>query len=138
MELHFNLTEKATAGAPCVLRHPVTGEELRDDDGPATLILAGKDSEQYRAAELDLQRRQLEEAKRNPRGYRLTPEQLRDQALFLLVACTLGWENFTYKGESTFSPALARQFYLQERWAADQAQGFIDERSHFLGASTTT
>ena len=77
MELGLKLAEAATAGAKLALRHPVTNLPLEDDGKPVCLILAGKDSAQYRKAALALERRYQEDARRMRGAFQVTPEQRR-------------------------------------------------------------
>jgi len=138
MELGLKLAEAATAGAKLALRHPVTNLPLEDDGKPVCLILAGKDSAQYRKAALALERRYQEDARRMRGAFQVTPEQRRANELSLLVAVTLGWENAELGGETTFTPELARALYEQQDWVREQADAFVDDRANFLPASKTT
>ena len=137
MELGLKVADAATAGAKMPLRHPVTNLPLEDDGKPVCLILAGKDSVQYRKAALALERRYQEDARRMRGAFQVTPEQRRANELKLLVAVTLGWENASYGGESTFSPELALAMYEAEDWVREQADAFVDDRSHFVMALPT-
>ena len=137
MELNTDSRKIATKGARMVLTNPGTGEEMQDADGKsAALILAGKDSDQYRKAEDAVNRKWQEEGARS-RKFRVTPAMIRAGELQKLVACTLGWENCSYSGTSEFSPEVAKALYEGEPWVLEQAMTFVDDRSVFLTASTT-
>lgn len=128
----FDTVAAANQGATLHLRHPATGKKLEDAEGnPITITLAGSDSDLYRKAQRQITNRRLNETKKRG-GLKMTSEELEEEALDILVACTLGWSsNLVIDGEV---PANARKIYQRLPWTKEQADDFVNERSHFLAA----
>lgn len=127
----FDVTAAANNGATLQLRHPATGKKLEDAEGaPITITLAGSDSDAYRKAQRQITNRRLAETKKRG-GLKLTSEELEEEALDILVACTLAWSsNLVIDGEV---PSNARKIYQRLPWAKEQADEFIADRAAFLG-----
>lgn len=137
MKIGTGLKSHANEGARMVLRDYRTGLDLEDGEGQkAALLLLGSDSDAVRRVEREFQHRNTEQAKRT-RDARITPEAWEAHQLNKLVAATVGWEHCEYDDTTEFSPELIRRFYVEEPWARDQAQEFVDDRANFSGASKT-
>lgn len=116
------------------LKHPVTNEALLvggDEDKPVTISLYGTASKQYRNALTGLQSRQLRRQTKKERG---TPEQIREEQLNLLVACSAGSENLSYQGEAVNDEIAFRKLYSDPTlsWIKDQVDEALGDQSNFL------
>lgn len=135
----LDLPAFAAKGARMVLKHPETGEPLRDSDGKeAALLLAGADSPQWRDAERANMVEAFNERKADDEAT-LTADQIARREANTrraLVAVTLGWEGLALHGDTTFSAQAADALYRMV-WPAEQAAAFIRERKHFLPTSAT-
>lgn len=125
----------AEAGAIMTVQHPVTGAVLTQDDGSAmTITFAGEDSERYRSATRAATNRRLK-AQQSGRQMQLSAEELENDALERIVACTIGWNGIGVSGEALpFSPDNARALFKKLAWLREQAEAFIGDRSRFLKA----
>jgi hypothetical protein len=134
----LDTAKAAEQGSTLEVKHPTTGRVLADGDGRAvTLTLAGADSQRARKAERFALNRRLRQGSR--RGVGVTADELDDDALDLLSACTLAWSGFAVDGaELECNPENARRLYRQFPWLREQAQAFVDDRSNFLRASPTS
>ena len=125
----FDTVDKANSGQEMEVLHPATGESIG-----SYIILAGADSEVYRAAQRKIANKRLS----NPsfRGqFKLTVEQLEVETLELLARCTLSWREVVYKGEQMpCTPENAKMLYKALPWLRDQVNGFIEDRSNFLSS----
>jgi hypothetical protein len=126
-DLGINIA-KTEDSAELVLRYEETDQPMG-----VTLILAGPDSQVYRAAEAKNNNQRLEKIQR---GKKISAEMGEQWGLNLLVACTLGWR-FTPPAVAKagqgpkFSPAHARALYAQYPEIADQVNEFIGQRRNF-------
>lgn len=127
--------ESAEQGAVMEVRHPETGEPLMAEDGsPVTITLAGEDSSAYRRALHASQNRRFQ------RGNlaKIKAEELHNDNLEILAACTLAWSNLAYAGEELpCTKHNALRLYRDEgfRWLVEQVDAFVKDRSHFLPKS---
>ena len=124
------------AGEELKLLHPTTGEPLVDEDGkPALILLVGMDSQQWR----DEQRKQsIKRIKRTVGDVDEAAEleQVGQNAIDLLVACTLDWSGIAWEGKDLeFSADNARMLYTELAWLRDQVDRFIGQRANFISAS---
>lgn len=126
----------ADEAVPMVVDDPRTGSPLRDEatGKPVTIFLLGPDSSVYRQHSRDQQSRRLKEMSSNRRrGLTITPQELEDSALDLIVRCTTGWEHIEWNGEEfPFSPENARQLYMQMPFVREQVEEFIQDRRNFF------
>src|SRR4051812_8873798 len=91
--------DAAKDNARMVVVHPGTGQPLQDDDGKqATLILRSQDSEAYRSIAKSISNRRLNKQLGNLTKMKFNAEELERDALEVLVAATVGWENISFKG----------------------------------------
>lgn len=136
-EITDALDKAATAGALFVPVHPVSGLPLESDGQPAGLFLAGEDSEQYKARDVELARQRSRDAEKLGRKWKYTPEMQMETALELLVACTLGWQGLSFGGSEEFTKDRVREMYRKVSWLREQASAFVQDRTSFGGASPT-
>lgn len=126
--------ESAEQGAVMEVRHPETGEVLMSDGAPVTITLAGEDSSTYRRALHAAQNRRF------GRGNlaKIKAEELHNDNLDMLAACTLAWSNIAYEGSDLpCSRHNALRLYKDDgfRWLVEQVDAFVKDRSHFLPKS---
>jgi hypothetical protein len=128
MSYNLEEIEVKAEGTIMPILHPVTNEPLKDEAGnAATLTLAGADSEIYRKASNKVSNRRI----RASRGQKLmNAERLDSDALEIICACTLAWDNVSLKGET---PKTADELYRGRKWLQDQADQWIHDRANYLG-----
>lgn len=130
---------QAAEGADLIIEHPVTGKPIGDiDQKTGALVkvlkikLAGKDSDVHKAQSRKMLNRRLNNQKTR-RNSAMTVEELEEEGLGMLVACTLGWENVELEGkELPFSAENARMVYTKFPWIREQVDAFIGERENFF------
>lgn len=134
----LDTTKVAEEGSTLEVRHPTSGAVLSNGDGrPVTLTLAGMDSQRARKAERLATNRRLKMGGR--RSFSVTADELDNDALDLLAACTLAWSGFEVdKAEMECNVDNARRLYRQFPWLREQAQQFVDDRANFLRGSPTS
>lgn len=126
----------ADQGAVLALTHPGRSDIIRNPDGSPglTLRLLGSDSDKYRKLRHKLQNKRLRGAVRKGRGLEVTAEQLEEENLDLLVACTIGWDGFVLHGQTlAFTADNVRMVFQKFPWVREQAAEFIEDRENFLG-----
>lgn len=128
---NLDTTTASETGAVMEVRHPVTGEVLRHDDGSAqTITLIGKDSDRF----LKLARIQSDkriQATVRSRQPALTASVEKDD-IELLVNATLDW-NIVMGGQKPKAEAKNyREAYSKFRWLREQVDEFVGNRSNFL------
>lgn len=116
------------------LRHPVSDELLFADEDkkqPVSIVLYGTSSKQYRNAVTAMQNRALKRGKKQP-----TAEQMREESVELLVACSEKAINLSYKGEALDNDAAFRDLYSDPSfsWLKDQVDSALGDVSNFLEA----
>lgn len=124
----------ASMGSELILRHPVTDEELRDEDGPVAITLYGADSKKFKAAASAI-------AEANQRKKRkVTTLAVQEQnAVKVLAAVTMGWSNMCLDeaGALEFNRQNVIDVYTKFSWIREQVDEFIADRSNFLQAAPT-
>lgn len=134
----------AAEGATLHLKHPVTGVPLLDeslksdehpDGAPVTITLLGVDSPEYQALDRRLRNRRLAETGRRGAQVKLTAEQIDNEAVQMLAALTVGWQNVGF-GETKleFSREAAASLYKKVPWIREQVDEFVADRGNFLRA----
>jgi hypothetical protein len=116
------------------LKHPVTDELLwadKDQTLPVAVMIYGTSSKQYRNALTAMQNRSLKRGKKP-----LTAEQMRDEGVSLLVACSDSALNFKYKGAEVDTPEAFDSLYKdpQFSWLKDQVDAALGDVANFLEA----
>jgi len=92
------------------------------------LKLAGSDSSYYQKQIQTQQRKMLKKKKFNK-----TPEEIENDNIELLAACTLDWQNVAYKEESLDCTKYnVRWLYKAFQLIREQIDEFIGDRSNFL------
>lgn len=115
------------------LRHPVTDELLFADGDtkkkPVQITVYGPGSSTYRNAIAAMQNRQL---KRNKKA--MTAEMLREEATELLVTCSVGADNFDYKGTPLTTKQAWTDLYNDSAlaWVREQVEANQGDLANFL------
>lgn len=119
----LDIASPANEGVWMELEHPVTGEPLG-----IKIKLAGVDSDYYKK---EIRRQQNKRLKKGIRN--IKAEELENEAIELLVACTLAWENVEYNGEALeCKPENVRKIYKEFPWIREQVDSFINDRANFV------
>lgn len=124
---------------PCELRHPNTGEILYGDEEktkPWTVYVYGLDSEQHQKYA-----RKFLNARANSKQKNLRVEDAEKEAIEQLIGMTERLENIVIdkskpdqKFDATRENLLTLYSDRRFRWARDQIEAFIADRSNFLPA----
>lgn len=128
----FNLDSLALKDTTVLqLRHPVSDEPLFDGEAVVGIELYGTASKQYRNAITAMQNRAL----RRGNKQKPTAEQLRDEAVNLLVACSAAGVNLEYAGAPLDNADAFREMYSDPKfsWVKDQVDEALGDVSRFLG-----
>lgn len=136
--LTLDTRRAADEGAVMEVRHPVTNEVLKQDNGePVTITLAGRDSDRVKRLQRATLDRRLAGGRR--RNLSFTADEIDKNRLEELVALTLGWSGIVLRG-SLIEPTAenARDLYQTVDWVREQAEEFVDDRANFLKASPTS
>jgi hypothetical protein len=139
----FNAAKAAPKGKPMKVIHPGTGELFYDevDDGKGkktkrfvTITLLSQDSDEFKRVQKRVTNKKLDKATKRGKMPKVTAEQLEEDQLDMLVACTVGWENVMLNGQVLeFSKENARLLYESVPAIREQADNFIGDRESFLG-----
>lgn len=120
------------------IRHPATGETLRDEQGREAYIdLLALSSAAAQKARAAIQQRRIDQ-----RARRVTVEDAETEAMTVLAACTKGWHLVGLDGvaiDVPFSAEAASELYTAPglRFVAEQATVFADSAGNFLPGSST-
>lgn len=114
------------------LKHPVTDELLyadAEETKPVQIVLYGTASTQYRNAVAAMQSRSLKRGKRPA-----TIDEMRDESVRLLAACSDSGVNFDYQGEVPTTTEAFKQLYADPSfsWLKDQVDAGLGDISNFL------
>lgn len=127
----LDTTSAAETGATLIVRHPVTGEDLKGEDGnPMTLTLLGADSGAFKRAVSD-------SMKSNKGRKDLSIADAERSTVDMLARVTTGMsDNWTWDKEPfPFSKENIKRLYTERPWMREQVDAFIADRSNFLDAS---
>lgn len=119
-------------GAEFQLKHPTTDDKLG-----VFITVVGKDSDIFREFQRKTFNRYMRDealAKKKGKDVKIrSAEDLEDDSLDLLVACTLGWRNMVDAGqEVSFSPDEARRIYKKYPWIRDQVNEAVGDLELFM------
>ena len=106
------------------LEHPKTSEPL-----DMHIKLLGRDSEAYKKQVRKNQDKNLKKGLRN-----LKSENLENETIELLTACTVDWKGVVYQGgELECTKENIRWVYKEYDWLREQVDEFVGDRANFLG-----
>jgi hypothetical protein len=114
------------------LKHPVTDELLyadAEETKAVQIVLYGTSSKQYRNAVSAMQSRSLKRGKRPA-----TLDEMREESVRLLVACSDTAINLSYKDEVPSTAEAFRELYSDPAysWLKDQVDAGLGDISNFL------
>jgi len=121
-----------------LIRHPATGEQLKNEAGDPAFIellaLSSRPAQRVRAA---IQQRRIDNRVR-----RVTLEEAEQEMVEVLAACTTGWLLVGLDGAEIpvpASPDAAAELYATPgmRYLFDQALAFAEQPGNFLPTSST-
>lgn len=127
----FNLDSLALQDTTTLqLTHPATEELLFDGEEVVGIELYGQASKQYRNAITALQNRAL----RRGNKQKATVEQLREESIGLLTACSARGVNLEYNGAPLDNADAFRTLYSDPKfaWIKDQVDAALGDVSRFL------
>lgn len=136
MEKGLDLSEldtakAANAGFDVDLYHPATNADL----GIKIRVL-GKDSDEFRRVSNSQNKRRMDRMQRG--GFRNptpSPEELEQNGIELLAACTLGWAGVVLdKKPLPFTKDNAKMLYNRFPWIKEQVDAAIGDRANFIQA----
>lgn len=130
----LDTTKGAAEGFELQLRHPETDAPL-----PLWVTVIGADSDEYHAAVMKQQRKRMERLKGH-RRMNLSPEELQEEAIELLVGATRSWRGemkLDGKDFPAYTPAAAKQLYKRFKWMREQVDAAMGDRANFLPRSAT-
>ena len=133
--MSFNLDTLALSPTATLhLQHPVTQEYLYADEKqtkPVSVELYGTSSKEYRQAILALQNRALAREKTKKKA---TAEQMKEEGVGLLVACSEKINNLTYLGKPVDNAEAFRALYSDPKfsWLREQCDAFLGDVAGFL------
>ena len=132
----FNLDNLSLADTTILhLKHPVSEELLyaKPDEkgGAVTITLHGTSSKEYRNAITAMQNRSLKRGKKQA-----TAEQMREEGVELLVACSAKASNFSYTGKPVMDAETFRTLYSDAKfsWLKEQVDAALGDTGNFLPA----
>lgn len=116
-----------------ILKHPTSGDDLMDGENAVSIELYGTASKQYRNAVTAMHNRAM---RRKAKKQEPTAEQIQEEAVNLLVACSAGAANLTVDGEAVGSEDSFRRLYSNPRlsWVRDQVDEALGNTANFLSA----
>ena len=128
----LDLTEHANSGAIMDVMHPITGEQLLDQNGNAvTITLLGADSTKMRQEMSDRAKKQLA-SKNKPINSIDEAEKLSAE---LLATITIGWSGMFENGEPVeCTKENAVRIYTKYAWLRQQVDAFTTDRANFYKA----
>lgn len=118
------------------IKHPVSGELLYADEDkkkPVVAHLYGPSSKVYRAANLKLRNRAI---KRQASKQKLTAEQIEQEGIGFLVACSDKIDNLAFNGSPVDCPEAFNEMYTNPKfdWLKSQIDECIGDTANFLEA----
>lgn len=133
----FDTSQRPAVEMPLMspLDQPIVDEETKE---PVTISLVGKDSHEHHQAAHESTNRRIERSARRKK-VQMTSEELSEETLDILVACTKDWKHIAVDGKKVgFNPINARALYKRFPFIREQVIAFIEDRANFLGNSQRT
>jgi hypothetical protein len=129
----INLTPK-TDEIVVKVKHPVTDEILKNDDGSEmTITLYANHSKEYKSVVHGIANKRIKKAK-DTKSSDFTMEDLEEATLETLIKVTKGW-SITYDGTSPkLTEAKAREVYEKVFWIKPQLELAMESSLDFMKA----
>lgn len=125
----IDTVKDANNGVDVQLYHP--GNNL---DLGITIKVLGRDSDLFRKISAQQNRKRIEKMSKGGQFKltRLSPEEVENDAIMLLSACTMGWSNVVVDGaELEFSRENAAMLYTRFPWIKEQVDAAVGDRALF-------
>ena len=129
----FETSKFADVGSVMPVRHPKTGDTLKNEDGSdMTVTVYGTDGDVFQKA----QRAKINSKMKLRRtSGKMTAEEIQADTLDLLAAATADW-NITLDGaKPEFTPANVRAVYTRLPWLRKQVDEWMADEANFSPAS---
>lgn len=133
----LDIVKEAAKGATLELHHPVTGDVLTYTaaDGtkkPMTLVLIGKDSEDFRHRQRQLIDKRVKRQMRNRGNSSPSTEDMEREGMSLLATAVCGGTVFLDGAEIPVTSDNAADLFTRFPWMREQADAFVEDRANFL------
>lgn len=129
----LDLEAAASSGISVNLRHPVTDEELEHGGKPITIVILGRDSNQWNAEQKKINTRNSKKYKKGTIPIPVVEKSLKE----ILARCTIEVpnNNLIFEGKKVKCEFDALfQLYQDRPWITEQlAQAAADRSELFLG-----
>lgn len=128
---NFDLVSQANEASVMTVTHPITGQEMTDDNGePVTITLLGAESTVLKSELRKRAKKAIQSGKKN-----IDIEQVEREAADMLAALTVSWTGLSENGEPlVFSKQAASEIYFKYSWLRDQVDSFVNDRQNFWSA----
>lgn len=130
--MDMSVFEIAAEGVVLPIKHPVTGQPLKLDDGTAvTVIMVGMDSAEWRAREREVANKRLAGT-----AGTLTAEDIEEESLASIAAVIKGWTGIRI-GEREYACTPENKLQMLARYPhfKRQIDAFLGNRENFLKVS---
>lgn len=136
--MDFSALEVTSDAVSVSLKHPVTDEVLIDEKSkePVTVLLHGRDSEQYRKSRRKFLDERLKRSQNKGKAIDVTAEQIERQGLETLSNCIAGWSHVELDGKTLeFNTENFHKLIKRCPWVEGQIDEAIADRSNFMKTS---
>lgn len=129
----LDTARSANEGFDVQLYHPVTNVDLG-----ITIKILGKDSDTFRKISHAQAKKRMDRFSKG--GFRNTgfiqsPEEIEQNGIELLAACTVGWDGIILDGKPLdFSKDNAKELYTRFPWIKEQIDVAVGDRANFIKA----
>lgn len=115
------------------LKHPVTDEVLKKDDGSAmTIEVFATHSKEYKTAIHEQTNKRIQRVQKNKRNLSFSAEEIENAAVEVLAKTTKGWDLQFNKKALKFSVTEAMDLYQKFPWIKDQVTEAQEDFTSFL------
>lgn len=126
---NIDTVKGANEGFDVQIYHPATNEDLG-----ITINVIGKDSDEFQKITREQTKKRMQKAAKGGfRNVTIPVEELEEDSLKLLAACTKGWKGVVENGkaiECTKENAMA--IYEKYPWIREQVDTAIGDRANFI------
>jgi hypothetical protein len=129
---NIDTVKGSNEGFDVQIYHPGTNEDLG-----ITITVLGKDSDEFQSVTRAQSKKRM--ARLNKGGFRaatiITPEEIEQDAISLLAACTKKWSGVVVEGNAIeCTTANATMLYERFPWIREQVDVAIGDRANFIKA----
>lgn len=126
---NIDTVKGANEGFDVQIYHPATNEDLG-----IVITVIGKDSDEFQKITREQTKRRMQKATKGGfRNVTIPVEELEEDSLKLLAACTKGWSGVVFdKKPVEFSKENAMMIYEKFPWIREQVDTAIGDRANFI------